>query len=136
MNNMPVDDPDRCGRIRDNAALLAEGADARMQAIAADLLAQRRRAGIEEALPRVRTALDAVQANYRRNSLELTQIMIEFQEALTKAYFSLGLTDAQEEQMTALAGEYMQRMIRSQDASLATIGQLEELARSLESLLK
>lgn len=136
VNNMPVDDPDRCGRIRDNAALLAEGADARMQAIAADLLAQRRRAGIEEALPRVRTALDAVQANYRRNSLELTQIMIEFQEALTKAYFSLGLTDAQEEQMTALAGEYMQRMIRSQDASLATIGQLEELARSLESLLK
>jgi hypothetical protein len=30
----------------------------------------------------------------------------------------------------------MQRMVGSQDASLATIGQLEELARSLESLLK
>ena len=136
VNNMPVDDPDRCGRIRDNGALLAEGADARMQAIAAETLAQRRRAGIEAALPRVRTTLDNVQANYRRNSMELTQTMIEFHESLTKAYFSLGLTDAQEEEMTQLAGEYMQRMVGSQDASLATIGQLEELARSLESLLK
>jgi DNA-binding response OmpR family regulator len=136
VNNMPVDDADRCGRIRDNGALLAEGADARMQAIAVETLAQRRRAGIEAALPRVRTTLDNVQGNYRRNSMELTQTMIEFHEALTKAYFSLGLTDAQEEYMTQLAGEYMQRMVGSQDASLATIGQLEELARSLEGLLK
>lgn len=136
VNNMPVDDADRCGRIRDNAALLAEGADARMQAIAVESLAQRRRAGIEAALPRVRTTLDNVQGNYRRNSMALTQTMIEFHEALTKAYFNLGLTDAQEEYMTQLAGEYMQRMVGSQDASLATIGQLEELARSLEGLLK
>lgn len=136
VNNMPVDDAERCGRIRDNGALLAEGAAARMQAIAAEILAQRRRAGIEAALPRVQTTLDNVQANYRRNSLELTQAMIEFQDALGKAYFSLGLTDAQEEQMTALASDYMQRMVSSQDASLATIGQLEELARSLEKLLR
>lgn len=136
VNNMPVDDADRCGRIRDNGALLAEGADARMQAITAEMLAQQRRAGIEAALPRVQATLDNVQANYRRNSLELTQVMIEFQDALANAYFSLGLTDAQEEQMTAMADAYMQRMVGSQDASLATIGQLEELARSLEKLLR
>lgn len=136
VNNMPVDDADRCGRIRDNGALLAEGADARMQAITAEMLAQQRRAGIEAALPRVQATLDNVQANYRRNSLELTQVMIEFQDALANAYFSLGLTDAQEAQMTAMADAYMQRMVGSQDASLATIGQLEELARSLEKLLR
>jgi hypothetical protein len=136
VKNMPLDDPDRCGRIRDNGALLAEGADARMQAIEVDSLAQRRRAGIEAALPRVHATLEAVQANYRRNSLELTQVMIEFQEALIKSFVSLGLTEQQEDEMTALAGGFMQRMVGAQDASLVTIEQLQGLAGSLEGLLR
>jgi len=136
VNNMPLEDGDRCGRIRDNAALLAEGADARMKAIEAEVLAAERRAGIEAALPRVRQTLEAVQANYRRNSLEMTQAMIEFHEALGRSFLALGLTESQEESMSALASENMQRLVASQDASLETIGRLEELARSLESLLR
>lgn len=136
INDMPQDDPERAGRIRDNGALLAEGADARMKAIEAEDLAQHRRKAIEAALPHVQATLDGVQGNYRRNSLEMTQVMIDFQEALTKAFFTLGLTEGQEEMMTNLAGDYMQRLVASQDASLMTIGQLESLARSLEALLK
>jgi len=136
VNNMPLADPDRCGRIRDNVALLAEGADARMRAIEAEELARYRRAGLEDAVPRVQTTLDSVQTNYRRNSMELTQVMIEFHEALGKSLLSLGLTEHQEESMIALANDYMQRMVASQDASLQTIGQLQELARNLEQVLK
>lgn len=136
VNDMPLEDPDRCGRIRDNVALLAEGADARMRAIEAEELARHRRAGIEAALPSVRSTLDSVQANYRRNSLELTQVMIEFQEALGKSFFTLGLTESQEESMTALAADYMQRMVSTQDDSLVTIGELQELANSLASVLR
>lgn len=136
VNNMPLADVDRCGRIRDNVALLAEGADARMRAIEAEELARHRRAGIEAALPQVRTTLDLVQSNYRRDSMELTQAMIDFQEALGKSFISLGLTDGQEESLTALANDYMQRMVASQDASLQTIGQLQALAKTLEMLLK
>ena len=136
VKNMPLDDPDRCGRIRDNGALLAEGADARMQAIEVDSLAQRRRAGIEAALPHVHSTLEAVQASYRRNSLELTQVMIEFQEALIKSFVHLGLSEQQEEFMTVLTGDFMQRMVGAQDASLVTIEQLQGLARSLEGLLR
>lgn len=136
VNNMPLDDTDRCGRIRDNGALLAEGADARLKAIEVELSAQRRRSGIEAALPRVHATLDAVQGNYRRNCYELTQVMIEFQEALMKSYVHLGLTERQEEQMTAMAGEFMQRMVGTQDESLHIVGQLEELAHSLEGLVK
>lgn len=135
VNNMPLDDAERCGRIRDNGALLAEGAAARMRAIEAESLARYRRAALEEALPRVRETLDAVQSNYRRNSLELTQVMIEFQEALGKSFINLGLTETQEEQMTAMASAYMQRMVGSQDESLQTIGQLQELAGGIERLL-
>lgn len=136
VNNMPVDDAERCGRIRDNGALLAEGADARLRAIEAEQSTQRRRNGIEAALPRVHSALDAVQANYRRNCFQLTQDMIDFQEALVKTYVHLGLTEAQEEHMTTLANDFMQRMVGTQDQSLQIVSQLEGLAAELQELLK
>jgi CheY-like chemotaxis protein len=136
VNNMPIEDAERCGRIRDNAALLAEGADARLRAIEVEQLAQSRRSGIEYALPRVHATLDAVQTNYRRNCLELTQLMIEFQEAQLKSYIHLGLTEQQEEQMTATANEYMERMVGTQDESLLIVASLEELAQTLDGLLR
>jgi CheY-like chemotaxis protein len=134
--NMPLEDAERCGRIRDNGALLAEGADARLRAIATESLAQRRQDGIEAVLPHVHATLDAVQSNYRRNCFELTQVMIEFQEALVKTYINLGLTDEQEERMTAVASAYMERMVGTQDESLQIIGKLEVLAAELASLVK
>lgn len=136
VNDMPLADSDRCGRIRDNAALLAEGADARLQAIEAEALAQRRRAGIEEALPRVHQTLEAVQESYRRNCFNLTQVMVEFEEGLMKSFVNLGLTESQEESLTAMASGFMQRMVGTQDESLEIVGSLQELAKSLESLLR
>jgi len=136
VNNLPVDDAERCGRIRDNGALLAEGADARLRAIESDLLAQRRRDGIEKALPRLYGTLDGVQENYRRNCFELTQVMIDFQEMLTKAFVHLGLMEKQEEQVSTLANDFMLRVVGTQDASLEIVGQLERLADDLKVLLK
>jgi CheY-like chemotaxis protein len=136
VNNMPLEDADRCGRIRDNGALLAEGADARLKAIELEMQAAQRRAGIEAALPRLYATLDSVQGNYRRNSFELTQVMIEFQEALTKAYIHLGLMEGQEEQLSTMANDFMMRVVSTQDASLTIVGQLEALAEDLKGMLK
>jgi CheY-like chemotaxis protein len=136
VNNMPVDDAERSGRIRDNSALLAEGADARLRAMESDLLAQRRRDGIEKALPRLYRTLDGVQENYRRNCFELTQVMIDFQETLTKAFVHLGLMEKQEEQVSNMANDFMLRVVGTQDASLEIVGQLERLADDLKVLLK
>ena len=133
---MPLDDVERCGRIRDNGALLAEGADARLRAIETEILAARRRAGIESALPRLYATLDGVQANYRRNCFELTQVMIDYQEQLTKAFITLGLMERQEEQLSGMANDFVTRLVGTQDASLELVGQLEALAEDLKVLLK
>lgn len=136
VNDMPLDDEERCGRIRDNGALLAEGAAARLKAIEAEIQSNRRREGIESALPRVNAALDSVQGNYRRNCFELTQLMVDFQEALTKSFINLGLTDRQEEELSGMANEFMGRMVSTQDASLSIVSQLEALAGDLKQLVR
>ena len=136
VKNMPLEDAERCGRIRDNGALLAEGADARLRAIETEMLAARRRAGIESALPRLYSTLDGVQANYRRNCFELTQVMIDFQEQLAKAFISLGLMERQEEQLSSMANDFVTRLVGTQDASLEIVGHLEALAEDLKVLLR
>lgn len=136
INNMPQDDADRAGRIRDNVALVAEGADARLQAIETDLLAKRRRSGIEAALPTLYGTLDSVQTNYRRNCFELTEVMIDFQENLTKTFVRMGLTESQEEEFSSMANTFMNRVVATQDDSLHIVGDLERLADSLKDLLK
>jgi hypothetical protein len=136
VNNMPLADANRCGRIRDNCAILAEGADARLKAIESDLLAHRRRIGIEAALPRLYATLDGVQNNYRRNCFELTQVMIDFEESLNKTYIHLGLMERQEAEMTRMANEFMLRVVGTQDASIEIVGRLERLADDLKDLLR
>lgn len=136
VNNMPLEDAERAGRIRDNCALLAEGADAKLRAIEAEMLAARRRAGIETALPRLYSTLDNVQNNYRRNCFELTEVMINFQETLTKAFVHLGLMERQEELLSNMANDFMLRVVGTQDASLEIVGQIESLADDLKLLLK
>ncbi|MEY4593291.1 MAG: hypothetical protein RIR18_2186 [Pseudomonadota bacterium] len=134
VNNMPIEDADRCGRIRDNVAILAEGAAARLQTIEIDIANRRRQQGIEDALPQVHGALDKVQANYRRNCFELTQVMIAYQEQLLKSYVHLGLSQNQEDFITNLAHTYMEKMVVNQDQSLAIVGDLEAMAVKLEKL--
>lgn len=134
INNMPVEDAERCGRIRDNGALLAEGADARLRAIAIDLENRHRQRGAAEALPRVHSMLELVQSSYRRNCYELTHLMIEYQEKLVKSFVHLGLTDKQEEFISHMSQDFMQRMAGTQDETMTVITQLESLAGELESL--
>jgi hypothetical protein len=134
VKNMPLEDAERCGRIRDNGALLAEG---RMPGCAPSRPKcwQPGAGPVSSALPRLYSTLDGVQANYRRNCFELTQVMIDFQE-LAKAFISLGLMERQEEQLSSMANDFVTRLVGTQDASLEIVGHLEALAEDLKVLLK
>lgn len=136
INNMPVADEERCGRIRDNVAILAEGADARLRAIEVEQSNRRRQDGVVRALPQVHDALELVQANYRRNCFELTQHMVEFEERLLKSYVHLGLTESQEDFISSQVGEFMKTMVGTQDQSLDIVAQLEGLVKTLEGLAR
>lgn len=136
VNNLPLDDPDKVGRIRDNVAILAEGADARLRAIEVEQENHRREQGVLAALPQVHHALEALQENYRRTSFELTERMIEFQEGLIKSFVHLGLTETQEEFLNRLANNNMQRIIETQDQNLGIVAQLEAVARNLGGLVR
>ena len=134
INNMPLEDADRCGRIRDNLAILVEGAEARWKSILLESKNAQRQIGIQGTLPKLHQALETVQNNYQHNNFQLTQVLVEYQEALFKSYGKLGLTSDQEEEIAQLSTRYMQRLIDYQDQSLSIVGELKSVTEDLENL--
>lgn len=134
VKNMPLDDPERCGRIRDNLAILAEGADARCQAIEAEAATRRTREGAGAALARVHAALDILRRRHQIAQCEHTQLLVEIQEGLMKSFISLGLTEGQENAMVDFVRAQFERLRSCSEDAVDISDQLESLAQDLQKL--
>ena len=66
----------------------------------------------------------------------MTRVMLEYQEDLMGSFMHLGLTEEQEELLSTMATKYMQSMVNKQDESLLIVAQLEQIAKSLEQLIR
>lgn len=134
VKNMPLDDAERCGRIRDNLAILAEGADARCQAIEAEARTRQTRDGIGTALARIHATLDGLRRRHQEEQCERTQTLVEIQDGLMKSFISLGLTMQQENEMIEFVRQHFDRL-QNDSASAAELSEeLEAMARDLKKL--
>lgn len=134
VKNMPIEDADRCGRLRDNLAILAEGADARRQAIEVENKNHRTRDGIGAALTNIHAALDALRQQHQRDQFQETQLMIDIQEGMTKFFVSLGLTERQENQMYDFVRQQFERLQSGLEGTQQISAQLEQMAQRLHDL--
>lgn len=135
VKNMPLDDPERCGRIRDNLAILAEGADARRQAVEIERANHRTRAGIDVVLAEVQAALASLRASHQREQFRATQIMVEVQEALANTFIGLGLSEQQENAMMSLVRGYFEQLRDDLASGFDIDDELEKLSRALQALV-
>jgi CheY-like chemotaxis protein len=97
VNNMPLADPDLCGRIRDNVALIAEGAEASAVAIHRREEAESRAMQLQRVTQRTREALEGLRKQYRLQQNSTSNILNDLAAKMDQMYMSLGLTDGQEE---------------------------------------
>jgi CheY-like chemotaxis protein len=96
VNNLPIDNPDLCGRIRDNAAYITEGAEASAQAILQREEAEARAEQLQRVTQRTLDALENLREQYRKQQRDTRLILYSLTEKMDKTYISLGLTDGQE----------------------------------------
>jgi CheY-like chemotaxis protein len=134
IKNMPQDDAERCGRLRDNLAILTEGADARRHAIEADSANRRTRSGIGEALTEVQQALDVLREQHQREQFHRTQLMIDIQEGMTKFFVSLGLSEQQENLMFDFIRQQFEHLQDGMEDRQQVSAKLEQLANKLNCL--
>ena len=127
VNNLPLSDPDYCGRLRDHLAIAAQAIDSRLQALrseAARQLAQRR---FESALQEVGDAIAALRAAQRSDSTVGAGLIKALQESLPESFCRLGLTDAQEKILQDLVSGFINKMLALLDRDNATLVALQRL---------
>lgn len=133
--NMPLEDPDRCGRLRDHLAMLLEAAEARLAAINTARLASRRGdaiSGTIETLTRVLTDIDHKQRQGRADALTvLNSVLMRLEQSLV----GLGLTERQEEALLDLVRAGLEDVYGSQQAEAGYQDQLSAAVNALQQAI-
>ena len=134
VNNLPVHDPDFCGRLRDNLSVAAQGADARLRAIEIEEENRRNQVGILNALRDIGATIDSLGEAHQRDHTRSSAIIAQLQDNLIKSFLSLGLSGDQERLIENLVNEHMGRLIDLLDRSKEIQSALQAASQRLEAL--
>jgi len=113
--DMPINDGERCGRLRDHLAVVAETADARVRSIDTQVLLQEQQQKMLSLFGRVRDLLAHIEARsqgQRERSAEVLQNMINRME---DTFLYLGLTEAQEAAVAGMLDNAVKDTLQSFD---------------------
>lgn len=127
VNNMPLDDAVMCGRIRDNLAMAAQGAAARLESLEHEESSRRSQEAVLLAVSAIGTTLDSLNQASLQHRYETSQLIYQFERNLAETFNGLGLSDAQEAEIEAKVGQFTQALAAQMDRS-------ESLVQSLQSL--
>ena len=134
IQNLPLDQPEYCGRLRDNLSTAAQNADARLKAIETSEANLRSQAGIQQALEGLSSTLLFLRTAETRDHAESVALISELNEKLIEAFLTLGLTERQEGYLQNLIGDFSGRMSALLDQGEETQTILVGLGDELASL--
>lgn len=135
VNNMPVDDPDRCGRLRDHLAMLVEGAEMRASGIVAENESSRRGLAIERMIERVTGTLNEIDATQRRNRLEMRMAFATLTDKMGAALIQVSLTMGQEDFLCAIVANGIEEIINVQSSEAELQNKLTALIGEMNDIL-
>jgi CheY-like chemotaxis protein len=134
VSNLPLDNPDYCGRLRDNLSIAAKGAESKLQSLEALELNSRNQAGILATLDYVRASAEALRQANQKSHMAADNLMIAVEQKLVNAFVHLGLTENQEHKVSDLVSEVMKQQQELLDNSEETDHVLKDLGERLGQL--
>lgn len=133
--NLPIDDPDRVGRLRDHLAILAEGVESRLVALDSERTRLAQAEGILRAVANLSRVLADIDRQQHENRLHTLEVANGYLEDLDKAFVHLGLTEAQEQHLIVLAKAAAERYSKIQDAGKSLGEHLQQVTGELQRML-
>jgi CheY-like chemotaxis protein len=135
VKNMPVDDEDRCGRLRDHLAMLAEGADVRLRGLTTTRESSRRGEVIEHVLARISDALRAIDRDQRQQRIKTSLALDDALRAFDRALLSVALSDEQDAYLSATIKQGINRIVDSQSNEIDIQDRLTSMIAELQSAM-
>jgi DNA-binding response OmpR family regulator len=135
ITNMPVEDSDLCGRIRDNLAIAAESADAKLAALQSFADNATMREEIHGLLQGIGHTVESFGAQYDSARFQGSVYTQRFLDDLLAAFAHLGMSSQQEEEILELVKQRSNGLIDLYDIAGETQDALGKLSVKLESIL-
>ena len=134
VNDMPVEDADRCGRLRDHLAMMVEGAEVKFQGIETAIESQKRGKAIELAVGRISDALKEIDSHQRQSRLQTRMAFTALNDDLEEALLSVALTESQDEYLSAIVRDGIEKIINAQSAETDIQNKLTTIINELKEI--
>jgi hypothetical protein len=129
VSNAPVDDPDRCGRLRDHLAMLVESAQMRVNSTELQ-----RREAITQAIDHVTEMLNEIDRSQRECRMALYLATSGMKESMEKEVWTLGLTESQDEELVAIVSKNIENILNIQTSDADIQNKLTSIITTLKGL--
>ena len=135
VNDMPLEDAELCGRIRDNLAIAAESADAKLMALQAfeDNLTMRDE--IHNLLHSVGKTVSSYSQQYDQARYKGSMYTTQFLDDLLASFAHLGMSGQQEEEILEMVKDRTSKLIDLYDIAGESQVTLARLSEKLEGIL-
>lgn len=135
INNLPLHDPEYCGRLRDHLCIALESAEARIQAIETESANNRKDSGIRHVLERIQSVTSGLTQAYLKEVTATSELMLRLEQALAKSFVSLGLTDDQEHELSDTISRFSEEMVHILDSGAEAHAPLRQISHELNQLI-
>lgn len=127
IRNMPVEDEERMGRLRDNLALLAEGVEGRLRALDDRFSVQQEQNRQKQLAERTVAALNDIEVRHKRQRAEAEIVLHTMLDKVERSFLSLGLTESQEDAVSTLLRDAVHSIFELYDQGLAIESHMQSI---------
>jgi len=137
VRNMPVEDEVRCGELRDHTLMMVEDAHSlNLKVSKEQQLSTNRNSMIRQALEQSREVLVEIETIQKQHKSRNIKVMDELFADIQVSFFSMGLTEDQEEQLTSIIQEKLAKAMELEDEAQQLDDMLRGLTEQLDMLAK
>lgn len=131
VTNLPIADPDRAGRLRDDLAWLAEVADGKVATLDYRLEVVRQRGQLAHLIERTHAALTDIDHRHQGQKASAVEIMHRLADELETSLYGLGLSEGQEAAVSTTLRHAVEQVLRLFGEGLAIDQHLRAIAAEL-----
>lgn len=135
VRNMPLENPDLYGRMKDNLALLVEGIEFRLSALVVEMRMRSERANLVTAASLLNFVLSQVDTQFKRGQSEMSAIFSELESKLEWSFAGLVLTEDQERGLWDIVRPLSVRAQALYESGVALDQQIEGALQTLRTSL-
>lgn len=134
IKNMPLDDPDRCGRLRDHLAIVVEAAEKRIDSMSLEQQALKQHHVTLNSIASIQRVMAELESDYRRQGGIGQGLLEELKSEVEDALMTLGLTDDQETSLIKIITHNVDKAAAVYSQGLALDEKFETIMTALEQL--